>query len=94
MFRDSRVLQGDWIGVRLFPPGWEARLYGRQGCLPLRRPEETLVLRLQMLVEESQHHRAQVALLGLSVASDSATATEILGFTGYTRLGSWRKNSS
>jgi len=23
-------------GVALFPPGWEARLYGRQGCPPLR----------------------------------------------------------
>ena len=22
--------------VRLHPPGWEARLYGRQGCLPLQ----------------------------------------------------------
>jgi hypothetical protein len=23
------------IMPRSYPPGWEARLYGRQGCLPL-----------------------------------------------------------
>ena len=23
--------------VRFFPPGWGARLYGKQGCLPLHR---------------------------------------------------------
>jgi len=26
-------------GVRFFPPGWEARLYGKQGCSPLLRAE-------------------------------------------------------
>ncbi len=25
-----------WICVRFFPPGWEARLYGRHGCPPLQ----------------------------------------------------------
>jgi hypothetical protein len=25
-----------WMFERFNPPGWEARLHGRQGCLPLR----------------------------------------------------------
>jgi hypothetical protein len=32
---DSRNLQCAQVCARSFPPGWEARLYARQGCLTL-----------------------------------------------------------
>jgi len=36
LFRASRVFQSASIRVRFSPPGWEARLFVRQGCLTLR----------------------------------------------------------
>ena len=37
------IFRRTWSCVRFFPPGWEARLYGRQGCLPLQANSEGLL---------------------------------------------------
>ncbi len=37
-FEDEDENEDEKICARFFPPGWEARLHGRQGCLPPRLP--------------------------------------------------------
>jgi hypothetical protein len=48
--------------VRFFPPGWEARLYGRQGCTPASAKGTDLMTDSPATVEPKQLRNLHIEL--------------------------------